>query len=178
MSLGLTDEKSTLDQVMAWCRHATSHYLNQRWLRYLAPYGVTRPQWVNFPTKYLWGICVNLYPKATKHNNVRIIVDLLGSTASKARIIFTDTIDTCIYQWPVFPMQTNRANAPWLVQLHTIIRGIARTVCCQKLWLVYPIFFKKTASEVKNNNPKCSCSKQPGSVSVAPFTNLGSIQHW
>ena len=38
--------KSTLVQVMAWCRQATSHYLSQCWLRYQSPYGVTRPQWV------------------------------------------------------------------------------------------------------------------------------------
>ena len=46
MSLDLTDEKSTLVQVMAWCRQATSHYLSQYWPRSLTPYGVTRPQWV------------------------------------------------------------------------------------------------------------------------------------
>ena len=28
----LTDDKSTLVQVMAWCRQATSHYLSQCWL--------------------------------------------------------------------------------------------------------------------------------------------------
>ena len=28
MSLGFTDDQSTLVQVMAWCRQATSHYLN------------------------------------------------------------------------------------------------------------------------------------------------------
>ena len=43
----LTDKKPTLVQVMAWCRQATSHYLNQCWPSYLIPYGVTRPQWVN-----------------------------------------------------------------------------------------------------------------------------------
>ena len=43
----LTDDKSTLVQVMAWCRQATSHYLSQCWPRSLLPYGVTRPQWVN-----------------------------------------------------------------------------------------------------------------------------------
>ena len=32
---------------MAWCRQATSHYLSQCWPRSLAPYGVTKPQWVN-----------------------------------------------------------------------------------------------------------------------------------
>ena len=39
-------DKSTLVQVMAWCRQATSHYLSQWWPRSLSPYGVTRPQWV------------------------------------------------------------------------------------------------------------------------------------
>ena len=45
-SEGLTDDKSTLGQVMAWCRQATSHYLTQCWPRSLSPYGVPRPQWV------------------------------------------------------------------------------------------------------------------------------------
>ena len=47
MSLDFTDDKSTLVQVMAWCRQATSHYLSQGWPRFILPYGVTRPQWVN-----------------------------------------------------------------------------------------------------------------------------------
>ena len=47
MSQDLTDDKSTLVQVMAWCRQATSHYLNQCWPSFMSPYGVTRPQWVN-----------------------------------------------------------------------------------------------------------------------------------
>ena len=42
----LTDDQSTLVQVMAWCRQATSHYLNQCWPKSPPPYGVTRPQWV------------------------------------------------------------------------------------------------------------------------------------
>ena len=50
MSFDLTmltdDDMSTLVQVMAWCRQATSHYLSQCWPRSLSPYGVTRPQWV------------------------------------------------------------------------------------------------------------------------------------
>ena len=45
-SLDLSDDKSTLVQIMAWCHKATSHYLNQCWPRSLPPYGVTRPQWV------------------------------------------------------------------------------------------------------------------------------------
>ena len=48
----LTDDKSTLLQVMTWCRQATSHYLNQCWRRYLTPYDVTRPWWVNVNLLY------------------------------------------------------------------------------------------------------------------------------
>ena len=44
----ITDDKSTLVQVMAWCRQATSHYLSQYW-----PDGVTGPQWVNSLTLHV-----------------------------------------------------------------------------------------------------------------------------
>ena len=37
-SWDLSDDKSTLVQVMAWCRQATSHYLNQCWPRSLLLY--------------------------------------------------------------------------------------------------------------------------------------------
>ena len=45
-SMDHSDDKLTLVQVMAWCRQATGHCLNQCWPRSLPPYGVTRPQWV------------------------------------------------------------------------------------------------------------------------------------
>ena len=47
MPTDLTDGKSTLVQIMAWCRQATSHYLSQCWPISVSPYGVIRPQWVN-----------------------------------------------------------------------------------------------------------------------------------
>ena len=53
----LTDDKSTLVQVMAWCRQATSHYLSQCWPRSMSPNGVTRPQWVKCNT--MWS-CYNV----------------------------------------------------------------------------------------------------------------------
>ena len=55
MSLDLTEDKSTLVQVMAWCCQATSHYLSQSRPRSLSPYGITRPQWVN--SYDYWNIC-------------------------------------------------------------------------------------------------------------------------
>ena len=46
MSLDVTDGRSALVQVMAWCLTAPSHYLSQCWPRSLSPCGVTRPQWI------------------------------------------------------------------------------------------------------------------------------------
>ena len=42
----LTDDKSALAQVMAWCRQATIQYLSQCWPKSLSPYGATTPHWV------------------------------------------------------------------------------------------------------------------------------------
>ena len=52
MAQDLTDDKS-LVQVKAWCRQATSHYLNQCWPRSPTPYGVTRPKWINQACMYM-----------------------------------------------------------------------------------------------------------------------------
>ena len=43
----VTDDRSTMAQVMAWCHQTTSEYLSKCWSRYMLPYGINRPQWVN-----------------------------------------------------------------------------------------------------------------------------------
>ena len=55
------DDKSTLAQIMAWCHQAPSHYLSQCWPRSMLPYGVTRPQWVNYLLA-CWFIAANAIP--------------------------------------------------------------------------------------------------------------------
>ena len=45
MPQDLSDDKSTLVQVTAWCRQVRSHSLSQCWLRFMSPYSVTRPRW-------------------------------------------------------------------------------------------------------------------------------------
>ena len=50
MPENLTNNNSTLVQVMAWCRQATSHYLSPCWSRSMSLYGNisgTGPQWLN-----------------------------------------------------------------------------------------------------------------------------------
>ena len=44
MPKDLTDDKSTLVQVMVWCHQATNHYLNQCWPRSMSSDGIIRPQ--------------------------------------------------------------------------------------------------------------------------------------
>ena len=56
ISLDFTDNQSTLVQVMAWCRQATSHYLSQCGPRSLSPYGVTRP--LRSSTCFHWTHCI------------------------------------------------------------------------------------------------------------------------
>ena len=61
MSLDFTNDQSTLVQVMAWCRQATSYYLSRCWPRSLSPYGVTRPQWVNSVVECKFLVCIFLW---------------------------------------------------------------------------------------------------------------------
>ena len=63
MSLGLTYDKSTLVQVMAWCRQTPSHFLSQCWLRSLSLFGVTRPQRVN---EYIYNDLITFFKMADK----------------------------------------------------------------------------------------------------------------
>ena len=59
MLKNLTNDISTLVQVMAWCRQAPSYCLSQCWPWSMSLYDITRPQWVN----WLWwtvGICYYL----------------------------------------------------------------------------------------------------------------------
>ena len=73
MPLDLTDDKSTLVKVMAWCRQATSHYLSQCWPRPLSPYGVTRPQWVKWHCWKGWKFIVRLTRDIFGSSSARLV---------------------------------------------------------------------------------------------------------
>ena len=68
----LTDDKSTLVQVMAWCCQATNHYLSQCWPSSMSPYGVTRPQ------------CVKLMMTTSPIQNVTNFKDVYALSNSSA----------------------------------------------------------------------------------------------
>ena len=47
MPQDLTDDQSTLVEIMTWCHQPTSHYLNGYWSSSVTPYGVTMLWWVD-----------------------------------------------------------------------------------------------------------------------------------
>ena len=51
MPSDFSDDRSTLAQLMAWCRQATSHYLGQCWSISATPWDTTKIQWVKW---YYW----------------------------------------------------------------------------------------------------------------------------
>ena len=90
MLLDLTDDKSTLVLVMAWCRQATSHYLNQCWPRSLPPYGVTIGPNVNSR------VLMNRWRASTK----RIwLIDTLLFWRSDSDITFCDWLPCHCLAW-------------------------------------------------------------------------------
>ena len=75
-----TDDKSTLVQVMAWCRQATSHYLCQWWPRSVSPYGFRRLQWVKAPWLFvavLWSILVTIYWPIISRKNLNDVCNVV-----------------------------------------------------------------------------------------------------
>ena len=56
--LNLTDDRSTLVQIMVWCHQATTHYLSQCWPWSMSPYGVTKPQYVKLVIISHNAVCV------------------------------------------------------------------------------------------------------------------------
>ena len=117
MPLDLIDDKSTLVQVMAWCRQATSHYLSQCWPRSMSPNGITRAAnlwniisvfcWKNFRILSNFSVSLNLfltrlktfirqlpiYSGGTHPLPVETLVDSFGTTGtgSEARKRVTTT---------------------------------------------------------------------------------------
>ena len=43
LNLSAAEARMILENQMAWCHQATSHYLSQSWPRSMLPYGVVRP---------------------------------------------------------------------------------------------------------------------------------------
>ena len=108
MPLDLTDDKSTLVQVMAWWRQAASHYLIQCWPRFMLPYGVTRPQWVKGTPR---GPCCHM--ASVGHN------DLINYGTSVPLCIPLRNI--CSLLKMDMAMHTSVCTEPWWVEIGCLL---------------------------------------------------------
>ena len=75
--------------VMAWCRQATSHYLNQCWPRSPTLYGATRPRQV-IPFRAVWSFRVNFM-----------------------HLLFLSFIDTVYFALSILFLMMNRSGIIW-----------------------------------------------------------------
>ena len=85
MSLDLTDCKSTLVQVMAWCHQATNHYQSQCWPIPMSPYGSLGPNELKFQINFQ-GDDYMLIFKMLKHQHPwenRLIIQYYWTAHSK-----------------------------------------------------------------------------------------------
>ena len=155
MSLDLIDGKSTLVQVMAWCRQTTSHYLSQCWPRPLSPYGVTRPQWVNeLLLESCWGTYYS-YGNDDKDNDsirsqfctchdgwavvicTKLWSDWVVRIQIKARRIFTrfqQWAQTLFVKWFAGPTNEETSNGSWCMGIKGEMSG---AVCVTFTWYMY-----------------------------------------
>ena len=120
-----SDDKSTLVQVMAWCRQATSHYLSQCCPRSLSPFGVTRPQCVNIVIFFVWNW--------TNAMNIWSVLWILMAWCFNTRVSVATvlSVHTCI---PVVH------GLIWYPCTHVFItkineHGINTTMCHIKIWM-------------------------------------------
>ena len=106
----LTDDKSTLLQVMAWCRQTTSHYLIQFWPWFISQNGITRPQCVK-PS--VWYFCHTLPPGK---------LEMILWGLSQSRMHSLTTMNVC--------KESRIISAPQMVLMEVSHLNLEEMVCC------------------------------------------------
>ena len=119
MPLDLTDDKSTLVQVMAWCRQATSHYLSQCWPRSMSPNGITRPQWVNWspPGKNGRHFADDIFKCIFLNEKFCILIKISLKFVCEWIVLYFDEnfTEVCLsnWQWPIIGLDNGLAPNRW-----------------------------------------------------------------
>ena len=95
MLLDLTNDRSTLVQVKAWRRQATSHYLSQCWPRAVSPNGVTRPEWVKILLYRITYLCQFALSAVCLRMNWRVASSQYPSSWFWHRLSIASIISRC-----------------------------------------------------------------------------------
>ena len=148
---------------MAWCRQATSHYLNQCWPRSLPPFGVTRPQWVN------WNIRKKFQWNSNRNSNLFIEENALENVVCEMASILSwpRCVNICQYSylpWSAYRTSYNQgAVAPHIARIQAAdCRGVERFQWSTRVaifimileMVVYPDRYVGMRNSV--NNGECS----------------------
>ena len=99
----LTNGKSTLVQVIAWCCQATRHYLSQCWPKSMSPYSVTRPQWVLVPSASVVIYCLNVHVFQLCFTYTRVALWLPKKTLDSfvVKYLISSDCRSCWSKWNV-----------------------------------------------------------------------------
>ena len=126
MPLQLTDDKSTLVQVMAWYSQATSHCLSQCWPRFMSQNGVTRPQWVKPCYKGS-----QLY-QHTEARTLQLVQKKVGNSSVLAiKLTLTHQIWPLYYQMNFFKWKCLCLQ----ISLNSFFSSVDFTVCLHWFWI-------------------------------------------
>ena len=152
MPLDLTDDKSTLVQVMACCHQATSPYLSQCWPRFMSLYGVTRPQWVKETTtsQQGWGqirICICKYKYKYKYG-VFVFVFVFDQILNHVFVFvfdpsylvyLTNTFSNTLFPGPFSKHKFMENKLTWIFFINMLKSAILFQNKCRGLILLIPI---------------------------------------
>ena len=119
MPLDLTDDKSTLVHVMAWCRQATSHYPSQCWPRSMSPYGVSRPWWVKCFIARTTFTCMTCRIKVTIKYSVFLLSNFHIYSLQTTRQVKIWMLDIPIWRFVNTCLCQFYQNAPFQYWPHT-----------------------------------------------------------
>ena len=138
----LINEKSTLIQVMTWCRQVTSHYLRQCWLRLMLTYGITRPQWVKiWKTLTLWTDQeVDMHGLGRDCGNSSTLAEELSNFCTEPSVYF-------LWVWPE-GTKANTSTTVW--QVRSLRNDLFRETRA-----LHPLTYH--GSDVKDNSLHQSC---------------------
>ena len=93
----LSDEKSVLVQIIAWCRLVPSHYLYRWWPRSQSPHDVTMPQWVKWEPCFTVSMLISIIHVLKDVN----LIDCFHKSVIhiKPSHLTNQASDPCPHQW-------------------------------------------------------------------------------
>ena len=127
MPLDLTDNKSTLVQVMAWCRQATSHYLSQCWPISMSPLKFSFFPPGNSKSILMLSIksCILTYISLLKKNEKKMEI-FFWRYVTVSALLFTTNVTHILCDWA--------GRHAWIWCVNTQLNGVISCYSSGWIW--------------------------------------------